>query len=79
MRVTITPTSTQSLREVQREPGLLGYEWMVTFQIDSDFGLSCALSLPTTATTPIEAQARVLSRVREFLNGAAAAARDYQI
>jgi hypothetical protein len=79
MRVTVTPTCTQTLREVQTEPGLSGYEWMVTFQIDSDEGLSFALSIPTTAATPLEAQARVLRRVQEFLKAAAMAARDYQI
>lgn len=79
MRVTVTPTCTQTLREVQREPGLSGYEWMVTFQIDSDEGVSFALSIPTTAQTLIEAQARVLRRVQEFLQAAAVAARYYQI
>jgi hypothetical protein len=79
VRVTVTPTATQALREVQGEPGLSGYEWKVTFQIDSDEGLSFALSIPTTAQTAIEAQARVLRRVQEFLRIAAKAANDYQM
>ena len=79
MRVTVTTTTTQSVGEVQTAPGLSGYGWMVTFQIDSDEGLSFSLSIPTTAPTALEAEARVLSRVQEFLKAAAAAAHDYQI
>ena len=79
MQITMTPTCTETLREVQTKPALSGYEWMVTFQIDSDEGLSCALSTPIMAQSALEAQARVLRRVQEFLTAAAVVARDYQI
>jgi hypothetical protein len=50
MRVTITPTATHTLREIAT-PERPRYEWMVTFQVDSDEGISTAFSVPVTADT----------------------------
>lgn len=79
MRVTVTPTETQSLDEFQTVHGVSGYKWMVTYQIDGEDGLSCTFSLPSAAETALDAQHRVLLRIHAFLKAATVAAQNYQM
>jgi hypothetical protein len=77
MQVSFTPTAVQTMREISTPTGT-AYEWTVTFQMDGDPGFSCAISLSTPANTSLEAVAKTLPKVRDFLASAANAARQYQ-
>jgi len=72
MRATLTAVARQTKREISTPRGL-SYEWVVTFQIDSDEGLSFAVSIQTPASTSIDARAKALPKLQEFLREAARA------
>jgi hypothetical protein len=78
MRVTVTPTATQALREVSTQHGL-SHEWNVTFQIDGEEGIHTAISFPVPATSPPEAISRALRKLERFLAAANQAAQNYQV
>jgi hypothetical protein len=77
MRVTLTAVPRQTKREIST-PGRHSYEWVVTFQIDSDESLSFAVSIHTPASTSIEARAKALPKLQQFLREAVRAAQDFK-
>jgi hypothetical protein len=78
MRVTLTPTATQALREIPAPHGL-SYEWNVTFQIDGEEGLHTAISFPVPGTSRPEAIGHALHKLQRFLASANQAAQNYQV
>jgi hypothetical protein len=78
MRVTLTPTATQALREVSTPQGL-SYKWNVTFQIDGEQGIHTAISFPVPAASPPEAISHALHKLQQFLASANQAAQNYQV
>ncbi len=77
MRVTLTAVARQTKRAIST-PRALSYEWIVTFQIDSDEGLSFAVSIHTPASTSIEARAKALPKLQQFSREAAKATYDFK-
>jgi hypothetical protein len=72
MRVTLTAVPRQIKREISTPV------WVVTFQIDSDESLSFAVSIHTPASTSIEARAKTLPKLQQFLREAARAAQVFK-
>jgi len=72
MRVRLTPTVTQTSREISPPQGL-GDEWNVTFHIEGE-GIGTVISFVIPADTAIEARAQALAKLQRFQNAASLAA-----